>query len=228
MGQRSLSIVPRAIPALLVLALALQVAWQRWSPPPPAATVLLEAPPALALLRLSALGEPIALSRVLMFHVQGADQGRGYGKLDYDNLEQWLTRISDLDPRAQYPLRAASHVYAAVGDPAKKRQMLEFIHQRFWLDPEHRWPSMAYAAIAAKHELHDLPLARRYASAIRRQASGPGVPDWARQMEIFILEDMNQIESAKILLGGLIASGQVSDPQERRFLLERLRQMEKR
>lgn len=228
MGQRPFSVVPWPVPVLLVLALGLQIAWQRWVPPQRASTVLLEAPPALALLRLSALGEPLALSRVLMFHVQAADQGRGFGQLDYDKLEQWLTRISDLDPRAQYPLRVASHLYAEVKDPAKKRQMLEFIHRRFVQDPNHRWPSLAHAVIVARHQLHDLPLARRYAQALRQQATGPGVPDWARQMEVFILEDMNEIESAKILLGGMIASGQVSDPRERRFLLERLKKMESR
>lgn len=225
MSQRSLSVVPVAVPAVLVLALGLQMAWHRWVPPPRAGAVLLAAPPAPALLRLSALGEPIALSKLLMLHVQAADQGQGFGKLDYNSLEQWLTRISDLDPRAQYPLRVASHLYAEVSDPAKKRQMLEFIYRRFEGDPNLRWPSLAHAVIAAKHQLHDLPLARRYAGALRLQATGPGVPDWARQMEVFILEDMNEIESAKILLGGMIASGQVSDPQERRFLLERLKNM---
>ncbi len=228
MVQRPFSVVPWPVPLLLVLALGLQVAWQRLASPPPASNVLLAAPPALALLRLSALGEPIALSKLLMFHVQGADQGRGAGHLDYDNLEQWLTRISDLDPRAQYPLRLASNLYAEVRDDAKKRQMLEFIHQRFWLDPNLRWPSLAHAVIVAKHQLHDLPLARRYAYSLRQQATGPGVPEWARQMEAFILEDMSEFESARILLGGMLASGQVSDPAERRFLLERLKQLEKK
>lgn len=226
MRQRSLSVVPLAVPAVLVLALGLQMAWQRWAVPPRAGTALLEAPPALALLRLSALGDPIALSRLLMFHVQAADQGRGISQLDYNSLEQWLTRISDLDPRAQYPLRVATHLYAEVDDPAKQRRMLEFIYQRFTQDPNRRWPSLAHAVIVAKHGLHDLPLARRYAAALGLQATGPGVPHWARQMEVFILEDMNEIESAKILLGGMIASGQVDDPRERRFLIERLKKME--
>jgi hypothetical protein len=47
-------------------------------------------------------------------------------------------------------------------------------------------------------------------------------------MEVFILEDMSEFESARILLGGMVASGQVSDPAERRFLLERLKQLEKK
>jgi hypothetical protein len=41
-------------------------------------------------------------------------------------------------------------------------------------------------------------------------------------MELFVLEDLGEIESAKILLGGLIESGAITDPNEVRFLTERL------
>jgi hypothetical protein len=47
-------------------------------------------------------------------------------------------------------------------------------------------------------------------------------------MEIFILEDMNEVDSAKILLGALLANGQVTDAAERRFLIKRLEAMEKK
>jgi len=33
-------------------------------------------------------------------------------------------------------------------------------------------------------------------------------------MRIFILEDMGELESATVLLGGLLASGEVADPRE--------------
>jgi hypothetical protein len=47
-------------------------------------------------------------------------------------------------------------------------------------------------------------------------------------MEIFILEDMNELEAAKIMLGGLLASGHLRDPGERRLLKERLDALERR
>ncbi|MDH5578473.1 MAG: hypothetical protein OEZ09_08425, partial [Betaproteobacteria bacterium] len=55
-----------------------------------------------------------------------------------------------------------------------------------------------------------------------------GVPLWAKQMEVFILEDMNELEAAKIMLGGMLASGRLEDPGERRFLKERLEELERR
>ena len=56
----------------------------------------------------------------------------------------------------------------------------------------------------------------------------PEVPLWARQMEIFILEDMDELEAARIMLGGLLASGQIRDPAEARFLAQRLKDLEQR
>jgi hypothetical protein len=127
-----------------------------------------------------------------------------------------------LDPRGQYPLLAASTVYSAVNDPARQRLMLDLVYRAFLADPARRWPSMAQAVLQARHRLHDLPLARRYAAALRQRATGPDVPAWAREMEIFIAEDMNELDSARALIGGLIASGHITDPHELRFLAARL------
>ena len=54
------------------------------------------------------------------------------------------------------------------------------------------------------------------------------MPLWAKQMEIFILEDMNELETARIMIGGFLASGTVTDPAEIRFLDQRLREIEAR
>ena len=129
---------------------------------------------------------------------------------------------------AQYPLFAAARVYAEHPDPARSRLMLEFIYEQFLLDPNRRWPWLAHAALLAKHRLKDLPLARRYAAAIDRHTTAADVPLWARQMEIFILEDMNELEAARIMLGGLLASGRITDPAELRFLKQRLQELESR
>ena len=106
--------------------------------------------------------------------------------------------------------------------------MLEFVYRQFFVDPNRRWPWLAHAAAIAKHRLKDLPLARRYAGAIQRDATADDVPLWAKQMEIFILEDMNELQTARIMIGGYIQSGKVKDPAELRFLEERLKQLEAR
>ena len=133
-----------------------------------------------------------------------------------------------LDPRSEYPLFAAARIYAENPDPSRSRIALEFVYREFFADPDRRWPWLAHAALLAKHRLKDLPLARRYAAAIERHTHSTNVPLWAKQMEIFILEDMNELEAARILLGGMLESGAIRDPAEARFLRLRLEELERR
>ena len=215
--------VPRWIVALLAASLAVQIAWHAGPTAHDSAETLPSAPRA-DVLRLTALGEDAAAARLLMLYLQGFDV-RG---VDYGRLTGWLGAALALDPRSAYPLFLAARVFAETPDPAASRLALEFIYQEFSRDPNRRWPWLAHAALLAKHRLKDLPLARRYAAAVQRQATSPDVPLWAKQMEVFILEDMNELEAARIVLGGLLEHGGIDDPNERRFLEQRLRELEKR
>jgi hypothetical protein len=47
-------------------------------------------------------------------------------------------------------------------------------------------------------------------------------------MKIIVLEDMGEVEAAKILVGGLIASGEITDPYELNFLQSKIRTLEKK
>ncbi len=226
MALRPMSNVPLAVRLALAPLLALQLLWHGAQAPPQAQLRALAPAPSTASLQLLSLGEPIALSKLLMLYLQSVDDQAGatlpWRQLDYARLQDWLGAVLDLDPRAQYPLLAASEVYSAVSDPQRSRQMLEFVYARFSEDPNHRWPWLAHAALVAKHRLHDLPLARKYAQAIRLQATGSDVPGWARELEAFILEDMNELDSARIVVGALLQAGQITDPHELRFLEQHL------
>lgn len=231
-SERPLSALPGWIPGLLAAALAAQMTWQlaRQSAGPAAAD--LPPAPSVQALRLAGAGEHAAFARLAMVWLQAFDS-RGdntirYQQLDYVRLVGWLRAILGVDPRSEYPLFAAARVYAENPDPAKMRRIFDFIFEEFDADPNRRWPALAHAALLAKHRLQDLPLALRYASAIQRRATDDAVPLWARQMEVFILEDMNELEAAKVMLGGLLATGRIRDPEERRFLQGRLEEIERR
>jgi hypothetical protein len=217
---------------LLAGAVAAQVGWQAHQRAlAPGASDLPPAPSAAAL-RLVAFGETAALARLAMVWLQAFDS-RGdnaipYQRLDYARLTAWLRAILVIDPRSGYPLFAAARVYAENVDADKARRMFDFIFAEFARDPNARWPALAHAALLAKHRLNDLALARRYAAAIQRQTTDASIPSWARQMEIFILEDMNELQAAKVMLGGLLATGRIPDPEERRFLEGRLGEIERR
>lgn len=232
MRERPLADVPRWILGLLAGALALQVSFAAWHPKPTAKAEALGPPPSADALRLAAVGEPLALGKLLMLYLQAFDYQAGtrvpYRDLDYARLEGWLHRILALDPTGQYPLMTASRLYAEVPDPAKQRQMLELVYTEYLKDPNRRWPWLAHATVLAKHQLKDLPLARKYAVALQQHTTTRDAPPWVRQMEPFILEDMNELEAARLLIGGLVASGQVKDQRDLELLERRLRLLEER
>jgi hypothetical protein len=230
--ERPVRDVPLRVLALLGLALAAQITLHGLRPAPEARAAALPSPADARTLAVAALGEPVALAKALMLWLQAFDNQPGisipFRDLDYGRVEGWLARILALDPRGQYPLLAASRLYGEVPVPEKQRVMLDFVHRAFLEDPERRWPWLAHAAIVARHRLSDLPLALIYARAITDHATGPTVPGWARDLSVLVLEEMGELEAARVLIGGLLDSGRVQDPHEVDFLDRKLRELEAR
>lgn len=227
--ERTWRAVPLAVPLLLTAALALQILGHALQAPPVARAEALPAAPAAGVLRTASFGEPIAAAQLLLLYLQAFDNQPGisipFSALDYNKVMGWLETALQLDPRSGYPLMMASQLYGQVSDAARQRAMCEFVQARFLEAPDLRWRWLAHCAIMAKHRLQDRPLALRYATDITRHAGTAS--GWARQMRIFILEDMGETGSAKVLLGGLLATGEVTDPSELHFLTERLQALEK-
>jgi hypothetical protein len=227
MNERAIISVPRWVLTVLAVALCAQIGWQALQPKPVARADALEAPPPAAALKAMALGEPIALAQLLTLHLQAFDNQPGISipflELDYARVRAWLATILELDPLEQYPLMMAAHLYGQVPDSAKQREMCDFVRRQFSADPNRRWRWLAHCAIMAKHRLRDMRLALSYAEAITRDARHAS--GWARQMQVFILEDMGEREAATVLLGGLLASGEVTEPTEIHFLTQRLEKL---
>jgi len=230
--ERPLSQVSASVTALLAAGLALQIGLHYLTPAPQTKAEDLPSPPAASTLRLASMGEPIALAKILMLYLQAFDYQSGsrvpYKDLDYARLEGWLARILELDPLGQYPLLAAARLYAEVPREAKQRNMMDFIYRQYFLDPNRRWPWLAHAAFLAKHRLKDMQLALKYAATLEKYTTAKDVPGWVTTMEIFMREDMNELETARVMIGGLLASGKVTDRAELIFLNGRLREIEDR
>jgi len=224
--KRPVNVVPKTIIIVLLLGISAQIAWHASRQK---VTVLAKELPVVQselLLRTMSLGETATSSRLLMLWLQAFDHQPGvsipFRELDYDKIIAWLDLILRLDNRSQYPLLSASKLYSEVPDDEKKRQMLEFILEKFLEAPNYRWPWMTHAVYVAKHRLHDLRLARKYAAALSQHVTAASVPFWAKQMELFILDDMGDTEGAMVLLGGLLESGAIKDKNELKFLQDRL------
>ncbi len=177
-------------------------------------------------------GDPLPVARVTTLWLQAFDNQPGislsYRELDYPIVTGWLDEIVRLDSRGQYPLLLASRLYGEVNQPSKQRLMADWVFQQYRLNPAQNWRWLTHWVTLARHQLDDLPLALTYANALAQADGDFGVPGWARQMEVLLLDDMGEHQSAAIMLGGLLDSGVVTDPAEQRFLLQRLVELQDR
>jgi len=229
--ERSVKDVPVFVIITLIIAFLCQIYWSSSSTLATINIKSLPEPPSKIESQLMGMGDAITISKLFMLWLQAFDNQPGvsvsFKNLDYDRVINWLDRILTLDPKGQYPLLAAGRIYSIVADDEKKRQMLKFISHQFLLDPNRRWPSMVHAIYVAKHKLNDYSLALKYAHAVAREVTVENIPVWVKQLEIYVLEDMGEIESAKILIGGLLESGAITDAHEIQFLLDRLERLER-
>jgi hypothetical protein len=212
--------------AALTLALGAQLAMHGLTPRPRAQPADLSRPPSVGEARVIALGDAPALARAMMLGLQTYDVQPGVSlplrTLDYPRVIDWLRLIVTLHPDSQYALLSAARLYAEVPDPARTRMMLDFIHAAFLEDPDRRWPWLAHAVVLARHRLGDTRLALFYARELRTHVDPGSAPPWVGEMEALALADLGEREAARVLLGGLLASGTITEPHERHFLIERL------
>ncbi len=230
MKERPVKDVPVHITSILVIAFICQLYWSDSRSLSTTNVRMLPEPPAQTEAQLFGLGDAIAIARIFMLRLQAFDNQPGisvpFKDLDYDRVISWLETILGLDPEGQYPLFSASRIYTEVTDDERKRKMLAFIHEQFPDDPNRRWPSMFHAIYVARHQLNDYPLALKLARAVTRLVTTENIPPWVKQLEIYVLEDMGEIEGAKILIGGLLDSGVIKDTHELQLLQNRLKRLE--
>ena len=213
----------------IILALAAQCTWLHHARRVQRAPAMLLPAPAGPALDAFVLGEHAAASYLISLSLQSAEDqaapASGFAALDYGHLSEWLSAALELDPVGHYPLLLASHVFSQVPDPARQRTMIDLVRLQAGKDLSTRWPWLAHASIMARHRLLDPHLALPLATDLARAPSSIAMPGWARQMAVFLHEDLGEHDAAQALLGGMLLSGTVHDANEARFLAHRLAEL---
>lgn len=232
-SERSLLSLPRPLLAGFTLLLAAQIfhhhiAQQRFE----ANYQPLGQPMNAATYRSIAMGSEQLLGYLLAIRLQLHDSQAGqyfaYSLIDYDVLVDWLNQITMVSPGTEYPMLLASRVYTTTSDRQRLRLILEFIQQRFDDDPQLHWRRLAEASVIAKHKLQDLDLALSMAEKIARQPASVQMPQWARDFRFLLLAELNEFESAIAIIQALLQSRAVADPDEKRFLEEKLSEFQQK
>ena len=225
-----LRVVPFWLWAMLFVALAGQVAFANLIlPPPQARAEALRPPPSDAVLRLFAFGDTPMLARVVMLNLQGYDNQRGvsvpFRQLDYHLLGKWLDGIVALDERADYPHFSAAKIYGVVNDNERRRKMITWVRRQFAHRPDARWEWMAFSTNLAGYTLKDEKLATAMARELRLATTPGAVPVWARQMEIWFLENAGEDATAASMLHRQLLDGEINDELDYKFTYDRLKEM---
>ena len=172
------------------------------------------------------MGSEKLLSYLLVMRLQLHDNQAGkhvrYSRLDYERLVDWLDQIHRLNTQSEYTMLLASRVYSQTRDRDRLRIILEFIDRTFMQNPQLHWRRLAEASVIAKHKLGDLQLALQMAEKLSSQPASVEMPRWARDMQFILLGDMNEFETAITIIVALLQSEAVNDPDEARFLQEKL------
>ncbi len=172
------------------------------------------------------MGSEKLFSYLLVMRLQLHDNQAGkhvrYSRLDYGRLVDWLDQIYQLNTQSEYPTMLASRVYSQTRDKVRLRIILEYIDRTFMQNPQLHWRRLAEASVIAKHQLEDLELALQMADKLSSQPPSVEMPRWARDIQFILLGDMNEFETAITIIVALLQSEAVNDPDEARFLKEKL------
>lgn len=168
------------------------------------------------------------LSLRLQLHDNQAGRHIRYDFIDYDLLIEWLGRIQQINPASEYPMLLASRIYSQTPDKSQMRKILRFINDSFSINPQLFWRNQAEATVIAKHRLGDLEFALDMAEKLFRLPGSVDIPHWARDMHFLLLADLNEFQTTIIIIQSLLQSNAVKDPDEIRFLKQKLSEFQQK
>ena len=226
-GERPMLLLPRPLLLGFLALFGCQLLYHHLSRAQMAANYQpLNQPLSAAVYRGIAMGSGQLLGYLLAIRLQLHDNQAGrhfrYSQIDYEVLLDWLELISVISPHSEYPVLLASRIYSQTSDPDRLRQILAFIERRFDENPQLHWRRLVEASLLAKYKLHDLERALQMAEKIARQPESVQMPQWARDFRFLLLAELNEFESAIAIIQALLQSKVVADPDEKRFLEEKL------
>jgi len=231
----------RVAPAWMALAalLAVQVVVALRAPDTWHLEASVGTPPAPAVLRLASLDEPALAAYGTDLYLQGYDAQAGallpLRTADYPAIRAWLQVAFDLNPHSSYPLMLAAfdysetaHLQDAMTHAAAPQApaILDFVERGYRADPAAHWRWLAHAAWVSRYVLHDDARALAEAHLLRIAPPAAAIPEWARELDTYVLGRRDPIDARRALLGGLAAGSGGTPAQDLERLAGRISSME--
>lgn len=196
------------------------------------------APPPAAL-RLASLDEPVLAAYASALYLQGYDAQAGallpLRSADFPAIGSWLELAFALNPHSSYPVMLAAFDYSEMAHLQDELRhaavpqapaILDFVERCYRADPGAHWRWLAHAAWVSRYVLHDNARALAEAHLLRSAPASADIPEWARELDTFVLGRPDAADARRALLGGLAAGTRNTPQRDLERLAGRIASME--
>lgn len=199
-------------------------------------TIVPDVPSELAV-KAMALGDEQFYFRTLALKMQNA--GDTFGRFtalkryDYKKLYHWFSLLDTLDRKSHFIPSLAGYYYSQTQNVPDVRYIVDYLSEHAMYDDDaryHKWWWLSQAVYLANHKLKDKSWALDLAYELAKTPRDD-IPLWAKQMPAFILEQLNEYETALAIIANIVenqenlAEGEINFMHH--FVTERLGKIEK-
>ena len=181
---------------------------------------IIEDAPHIAEARIEALGDSQLAFRTLAFSLQNS--GDSFGRFtalknyDFEVVAGWLHLLDKLDAKSNYTPSIASYYYSNTQRKEDNKYIVEYLNSHYDTDPKNKWWWLTQAVSIANFKMKNKELALKYAKKLAQ--SEAEIPLWARNMGIFILEQMGEKDQAYNLIREIAENREQYSESELNFM----------
>jgi hypothetical protein len=189
--------------------------YARWEGVPP--------PPSSSGARMMTLGDAQFSYRFGAITLQNLGDGGGrvtsLRDYDYQRLGKWFWLLDSLDPASNHVPMVAAFYFGGSGTPKDVAVVVDYLATVGSNPAGNKWRWLAHAIFLARHHLKDLKLALDLAYRLAKmEPVGDTLPEWARHMPAFVLNDQGDKEAARKIVESLLLSSRRFHPNEVNFM----------
>lgn len=139
---------------------------------------------------------------------------------NYKELGKWFFLLNRLDPISDHVPMLAAHYFGGSSVPENAAEVVKYLGEVGQIPIGEKWRWLAHAAYLAQHKVGDIDLALKYAYKLQKMNDeyNLGMPQWARQMPAFILNNRGEKEASRKLMEKLLVTEKNVDPAEINFM----------
>lgn len=168
------------------------------------------------------LGDPEFSYRFLALALQNlGDVGRDVTPLkdyNYQRLGEWFALLHALDPASDHVPMIAAYYFGATQVPKDAAVVVDYLQVAGQIPVGTKWRWLAHAAYMAQHRVHDLQRALDLAYRLVKMPNAAEMPQWARQMPAFILNEKGDRAASRQMMENLLLTEKNVPWQEVNFM----------